>query len=161
MTTKKVVNTKILSQGKQIEKVKTEWTDNPYSKPATILYKKLPDNMILITGFENFLTADEVKAKYGEEVARIYFGYTTSMDKKFTEKGDINIQVGRKQFFTVTAITVEGPAKLINDCHIVEVGDIYRKQDFSKLVGRVKKCGSLLHDIIAAVNNGPVKRITI
>lgn len=159
MTTKKV--TKSHKTAQKYAGISPIMSTVNVSKLATILYKKLPDNMILITGFENFLTADEVKAKFGEEVARIYFGYTSSMDKKFTEKGGVNIQIGRKSFFMVTAIEVKGPAKLINDCHIVAMGDIYRKQDFSKLIGRVKKCGSLLHDIIAAVNGGQEKKITI
>jgi hypothetical protein len=132
------------------------------SKPATILYKKLPDNMILITGFENFLTADEIKAKLGEEVARIYFGYTDCMEKKFTNSGKENIQVGKKPMWSLTFAISCGPNKIVsNESNDVFVGDIYCKQDFSKLIGRVKKCGSLLHDIIAAVNGGQVKRITI
>ena len=171
MATKKVTitNTKLSTHKAgpkpfkgMIKDAMNELADVKFSKPATILYKKLPDNMILITGFENFLTADEVKAKFGEEVARIYFNYNDSMVKKFTDTGAVNVQVGKPIFGLPTLSLWLGSSKLANDgSRTISISDIYRKQDFSKLIGRVKKCGSLLHDVIAAVNDGQVKRITI
>jgi len=112
------------------------------SKPATILYKKLPNNMILITGFENFLTGEEIKEKYGKKVTDAYQRCPDSMLKRFSiNNGDIFIVLADSSKFSA--------------------GDVLNKKEFSHLVQRIKKCGSLLHDIIAAVNDGQVKRITI
>lgn len=110
----------------------------PASKPATILYKKLPDNMILITGFENFLTADELFDKYGRPVAKAYLDYPYNMAA------------------SLGAVFLKGASR-----SFVSVGEVISKNDFSAIITQVKKCGSLLHDIIAAVNDGQVKKITI
>jgi hypothetical protein len=109
------------------------------SKPATILYKKLPDNMILITGFENFLTMRGIQEKYGWDVISVYGGYPDYM-----MLGTECIHIYKD-----------------HSASTVPLNKIYNKKDFSSLIAHVKKCGSLLHDIIAAVNDGQVKRITI
>jgi hypothetical protein len=114
-------------------------------KTATILYKKLPDNMILITGFENFLTADELTKKYGEDIADTYFAYDYHMAKEYYADGTILLSVDFND----------------EDCDTVRPGNVYQKHEFHKLVEHIRKCGGLLHDIIAAVNNGETKMITI
>jgi hypothetical protein len=111
----------------------------PIGKPATIFYKKLPDDMILITGFENFLTSRGIQEKYGFEVVNLYCTYPDYMSL-----GPDCVHVCRNS---------------IPD--IISIGKMYNKDYFSKLVSHVKKCGGLLHDIIKAVNGGEVKRITI
>jgi hypothetical protein len=109
------------------------------SKAATILYKKLPDNMILITGFEGFLGLDEIFDRYGRVVAVAYTAYPYYM-------------VGDTKGVIVSGVV--GGMRLT-------VGQLHSKDGFSKIIAHVKKCGGLLHDIIAAVNGGEVKRIEI
>jgi len=110
-----------------------------HEKSATILYKKLPDNMILIVGFENFLTIDDIMNRYGMTVAKIYADFPCHMAGKDS----------------VVSIFDSGSVKSI------ATNQIYRKSEFSKIVSDVKKCGGLLHDIIVVVNGGEVKRIQI
>ena len=111
----------------------------PIGKPATILYKKLPDDMILITGFGGFMSIDDILDKYGRVVAMTYNSYPSRMS------GD------------VVGIVLCGN----NGKSSLRVGETCEKVEFSKLVSHVKKCGGLLHDIIAAVDGGEVRRITI
>jgi hypothetical protein len=109
------------------------------SKSATILYKRLPDDMILITGFENFMRFDDIVDKYGRVVAITYNNYPSRIS------GDV---------FGVILYGNNGKPGL-------HVGDICKKVEFSEIIAHVKKCGGLLHGIIEAVNNGEVKKITI
>jgi hypothetical protein len=111
----------------------------PVGHPATILYKKLPDDMILITGFGGFLSLDEILDRYGRVVAVAYTAYPYYM------AGDTR---------GVIVSGVVGGMRLT-------VGQLHSKDGFSKIIAHVKKCGGLLHDIIAAVNGGEVKRIEI
>jgi hypothetical protein len=115
------------------------------SKPATILYKKLPDDMILITGFEGFLMADELEKKYGKLITETYAAYEYHIVKEFYSNGQESLEVVFND----------------EDRDGVCVNDVYGKHEFSKIIAHVKKCGGLLHDIIQAVNGGEVKRITI
>ena len=112
---------------------------NIIGKPATILYKKLPDDMILITGFENFLSIDNILDKYGRVIATTYNNYPSRIS------GD---EIG------VVLYGNNGKSSL-------RVGETCEKIEFSKIIAYVKKCGGLLHDIIQAVNGGEVKRIQI
>jgi len=144
MTTKKkaikvTVSKKALAP--VIKKITEELKGKLASKPATILYKKLPDDMILIVGFENFLNADEIEKKFGEVVSDTYMAYQENMVKVFDSFGVQRIHFGYNDTFSI--------------------GMVMPKKSFSILVQRAKKCGGLLHDIIAAVNSGEVKRITI
>ena len=109
------------------------------SKPATILYKKLPDNMILITGFENFKTTDEIFMKHGITITKTYSGYPYAMT------GDVR------------GVMLTG----LLGCSLLTLGYRCSKKDFSKIIAHVKKCGALLHDIIQACEKGEVKRIEI
>jgi len=149
MTTKKkpVITHKKLSTNKACPKpfkntfghLMNEIADMKPSKPATILYKKLPDNMILITGFENFLTVDDIFDKYGRIITKAYIDFPYRMSGAH---GAVFL-FGLEHFSTIG------------------IGQLFNKHDFSKLIAHVKKCGGLLHDIIQAVNSGEVKRITI
>jgi len=111
----------------------------PIGKPATILYKKLPDDMILITGFENFLDVEAILDKYGRRVASTYTSYPYNMS-------------GITEAIFLTGLQGVASAR---------IGYVCSKDTFSKLIAHVKKCGGLLHDIIQAVNGGEVKRIEI
>jgi len=107
--------------------------------PATILYKKLPADMILIVGFENFLTMDDILDKYGRVVTVTYNNYPVRM------VGDVG------------GIIVYGG----NGKQSLRIGEVLKKDEFSKTIAHIKKCGSLLHDIITAVNDEEVSRIKI
>lgn len=107
--------------------------------PATILYKKLPDDMILITGFENFMDADAILDKYGRRVAFTYTSYSYNM----SGVAEIIFLVGLPGIISV------------------RIGYVCSKDTFSKIIAHVKKCGGLLHDIIQACDKGEVKRIEI
>jgi hypothetical protein len=106
--------------------------------PATILYKKLPDDMILIMGFEGFLSLDEIFDKYGRVVAKAYFDYPYHMS------GIVN------------SVFLSGFRM-----HIIAVGQLFSKAEFTDVRNHINKCGCLLHDVIQAVNDGDVKRIEI
>lgn len=116
-----------------------EIADMERPKPATILYKKLPDDMILITGFENFLSIDDLIDRYGRVIATVYATFSYKMSG---EQG---------------AIFLSGMAGF----GLIRAWQVYCKQDFSRIIAHVKKCGSLLHDIIRACNEGEVKRVEI
>jgi hypothetical protein len=124
------------SHHKKITNVMTNQA--PTGKPATIFYKKLPNDMILITGFENFLSLEEIFDKYGKVIAKTYFDFPYHMAGM---TGALYL-VGLNTTPTI-------------------VGKVLSKDDFSKLVTHVKKCGGLLHDIIQACDKGEVKRIEI
>jgi len=110
----------------------------PVGKPAVILYKKLPDDMILITGFEGFLSLEEIFDKYGKVVAKTYVSFPYHM-AGITE--------------ALYLVGLNGTP--------TTVGKVLSKDEFSRLVAHVKKCGGLLHDIILACDKGEVKRIEI
>jgi hypothetical protein len=142
MTTKKkaikvTVSKKALAP--VIKKITEELKGKLASKPATILYKKLPDDMILITGFENFLDIEGILDKYGRKVASTYTAYPYNMS-------GVDVVIFPVGLSGITSI---------------RTGYVCNKSGFSKIVSHVKKCGGLLHDIIQAVNSGEVKRITI
>src|SRR3990172_6970393 len=69
---------------KTLSDLMNELGDFERPKPATILYKKLPDNMILITGFENFKSIDNILDQHGRVVAITYNNYPSRMS------GDVN-----------------------------------------------------------------------
>jgi hypothetical protein len=139
---KKIVNPRHISgTGCKPPEGVLAFKDVAYCKPATILYKKLPDDMILITGFENFLSVVELEKKYGEVIADTYTKYPDKMVKVFDTFGVVRVHFG------------------YNDT--VCIGDVFPKKAYCGFVQRVRKCGGLLHDIIQAVNGGEVKRIEI
>ena len=107
--------------------------------PATILYKKLPDDMILITGFENFKSIDDILDQYGRMVATVYAAFSYQVS-------------GVQGAIFLTGLAGFGA---------VRGGQVYSKHEFSKIIAHVKKCGCLLHDIIQAVERGEVKRAEI
>ena len=112
---------------------------NPTTHPATILYKKLPDDMILITGFENFKSIDDILDQYGRIVTTAYSAYPSHMS-------------GLPGTMFLDGLFGFGA---------VRIGQVYNKKDFSTIIAHVKKCGCLLHDIIQAVEKGEVKRVEI
>ena len=142
VTTKKkaikvTVSKKVLAP--VMKKIAEELKGKLASKLATILYNKLPDNMILITGFEGFLDMERILDNYGRKVASAYSSYPYNMS-------------GSSEFIFPVGLS---------GISYVRIGHVYNKKAFSDIVSHVKKCGGLLHDIIQAVNSGEVKRITI
>lgn len=124
---------------KTLSDLMNELADFERPKPATILYKKLPDNMILITGFENFKSIDNILDQYGRVVAITYNNYPSRMS------GDVN------------GILLYGN----NGKSSLRIGEVCDKAEFSKTIAHVKRCGGLLHNIIQACDKGEVKRIEI
>jgi hypothetical protein len=113
--------------------------------PATILYRRMPGDMILIVGFENFLSAEELKSKYGETITEIYLSYQNHLERKSYTDGSIYIQIleGMEAFFDR-----------------LDIGDLLPRKVFSNIVADVKKAGSLLHEVILAQGND-IRRIEI
>jgi len=112
-----------------------------------IIYKKLPNNMVMIVGFKNFMTAKEIKSKYGEDVAKAYVVVSDdSMVMTFESDGS-------------SALKIPLGDGLMSHVH---VGDFYSDDEFSKIIASVKKCGNVLHEIVAAFNtDSNVKEIKI
>jgi len=117
------------------------------SKSATILYKKLPDDMIMITGFENFLTPNQLIEKYGKTIAMLYCGYPNHI---YLIHSDVP---NKSDYLKSVANGVESEP--------IQVNSLWSKKGFCTIVSHVRKCGGLLHDIIVAVRDGEVKRIKI
>jgi len=125
-------------------------TDIKFS-PATIHYQKLPEGRILIVGFENFLSMDDIKEKHGDIIHDAYFQYPYFMDLcTDTDNGEKYL-----------SMVHYGGGEDINSIQVVSKYDIITRKEFSKIVAHVKKCGQLLHDIIDARLCGTVKSIKI
>jgi hypothetical protein len=140
-TKKKTVTTNIYVKGRLINSTSKVLEEQAKSKPATILYKKLPDDMILITGFENFMGLDDIFDKYGRHIATLYDQYENHI------------------FCHNDVLYIYGIS--LSCGGIVMIWQRLSKNEFSNLITHVKKCGGLLHDIILACNKGEVKRIEI
>jgi hypothetical protein len=110
------------------------------SNSSAILYKKMPGDMILITGFRNILTADEIEKKYGKDIFTIYMAgdFVTGF---YNGEGKFGISVG---FGTR-----------------IYPGKVYSKKDFAKLVVTLKSAGKLLAGIVAACKNSEVKEVEL
>jgi hypothetical protein len=135
----KKVKAKLAPEVVHEDPVEATYRPKPAVKPATILYKKLPDDMILITGFENFKSIDDILDQYGRVIAITYNNYPSRMS------GD------------ASGILLYGN----NGKSSLRIGEVCEKVEFSKIIAHVKKCGGLLHDIIQAVEKGEVKQIRI
>lgn len=114
-------------------------TTTVQSKAARVLFKELPEDKILITGFENFMIGEEIAAKYGETIRKQYFEYDTKVVKK---------------------VSLDGFFGLRRHLHTYNVGDILDKKEFNQLIGSLKQAGKLLHDLVVA-NKTKAKSITI
>jgi len=118
---------------------------------ATIHYQKLPEGRMLIIGFENFLSMDDIKEKHGDIIHDAYFQYPYFMDLC------TDTDTGEKYL----SLVHYGGGEDIESIQVVSKYDIFTRKEFSKIVAHIKKCGQLLHDIIDARINGMVKSIKI
>lgn len=107
--------------------------------PAVVLFKELPEDKILITGFENFLTGEEIANKYGENIRKQYFKYGTMILKK---------------------IFMDGFSGLLIHDQPYKIDDVLDKKEFNVLIGSLNYAGKLLHDLVKA-NKTKAKSITI
>jgi len=114
-------------------------TTTVQSKAARVLFKELPEDKILITGFENFMIGEEITAKFGENIRDQYFEYNSKVTKKVSLEG----------FFQLRSCTTT-----------YSVGDVLDKKEFNVLIGSLKQAGKLLHDLVVA-NKTKTKSITI
>jgi hypothetical protein len=109
--------------------------------PSAILYKKMPGDMILITGFRGILTADEIEKKYGSQIASVY---------------------GANEFRVYGSYSCSGGfgVCLSPGAHVYP-GHVFQKKDFAKLVVSLKNAGKLLAGIVAACKNAEVKEVEL
>ena len=112
------------------------------SNSSAILYKRMPADMILVTGFRNILTAEGIEKKYGKRTYDVYrrtpghvYGMFRLEDGSFGIAGDVTGGVY--------------PDRL------------YPKKDFAKLVVAVKSAGKLLAEIVAACKDAPVREVEL
>jgi hypothetical protein len=110
------------------------------SSTSAILYKKMPGDMILITGFRNILTADEIEKKYGKSVIRVYERSDKAIVGRYNGSGEFGIFGPDARAFP---------------------GAVYFKKDFAKLVVTLKNAGKLLAGIVAACKNSEVKEVEL
>jgi len=111
-----------------------------------ILFKELPGDRILITGFENFFTERQVKDQFGKDAYNAYRTSASSVFRRFNDSTDSLSVIG----------VPEGSCREL----FVHPGDIVLKKEFNSIYSTIKKCGNTLHQIILAVN-GPEKSIKI
>ena len=112
--------------------------------PMTILCQRMPEGMVIIKGFENFLTRKELEEKYGEDIVNIYFASPVHAEKIFYASGQSRIEIE------------------INEFRLIQIssGDVMTNKDFSKVCANIKKCGELLHKIIDFQNN-PIREVKL
>jgi hypothetical protein len=112
----------------------------PFTK---VLFKEMPEGKILITGFEGFLSGKDIKDKFGEDVLDCYLGYPVYMLRGMCQDDELIVIHGDGEPFTVYS------GKLLN------------QDKFNTLIGMIKKCGELLHEIRYSLANNPDKKIRI
>jgi len=153
MATKKKITTKQL-----INKLSSNKTPTPAIPfPETrILFKELPNDRILVTGFENFLTVSQIKEKYGEIVTAAYFQGIAVVR---LEGDSDQLIISRHQLI----ISRPGDALAVKqgwNNTAISINSNFDKKQFGEIIATIKKCVNMLHQIIIAVN-GPVKSIKI
>jgi hypothetical protein len=112
----------------------------PESNSAAILYKRMPGDMILVTGFRNILTAEQIEQKYGKDIFTVYMAgdFVTGF---YGGDGKFGIFVG----FGVRIMP----------------GKVYKKKDFAKLVATMKSAGKLLAEIMVACKSSEVRMVEL
>ena len=115
--------------------------------PMTILCQRMPEGMVIIKGFKNFLTRKEIEAKYGKDVTNIYFASPFNVEKTFEKDGEIGIE-----------LFADGGNS--DESGVMNIGDVFTGKDFSKVCANIKKCGELLHKIIDFQNN-PIREVKL
>jgi hypothetical protein len=120
--------------------VRIDESGNEIPETSSILYKKMPGDMILITGFRNILTSKEIESKYGKEIWNIY----------------------QSSDFVVGRYNAEGTFGIsVKDAFHVFPGKVYQKKHFAGLVVTLKSAGKLLAGIVAACKNAEVKEVEL
>ena len=130
----------VIKKSKGLETVMRE------SSTSAILYKKMPGDMILITGFRNILTADEIEKQYGGDVYRVYERSHKYVFGRYNGSGQFGIVLGQGM-------------ENVNSHYFPDA--VYPKKDFAKLVVTLKSAGKLLAEIVAACKNAEVKEVEL
>jgi len=125
MSTKKVVKKVVEAVAKQ-------------QNTATISCLNMPGDMIVVTGFDNFLTIGELAVKYGNKISDIYLAHPDSFVKRFNP------------FTGEGCVSIQGEE--------IEIGDVFDKKDFSKIISSIKMGGKALAEIIAICGNPSLVR---
>lgn len=107
------------------------------SYPLTgICYKKLPGDKVIITGFYGFLTAQEIKENYGEEVYNAYSSNLFSMCLEYNTNGEERL--------------------MVFDPHIsvmITIGKVFSNETFANIRKVIKQCGNYLHELKIAMKS--------
>jgi len=114
-------------------------------KRTKIHYNVTIDGKILIAGFENVASRQNIKEKFGVEVLRIYEGNTP------------RYMIGGVGEFRVY-IDPNSPDDWMCD---VMKGDIFSKEYFDKMIAAMRAAGSRLKNIHEAVRDYETKTIVI
>ena len=136
---------------KKITKKKVQ-TVRPLPKPdkysVEIHYTKFPGNLIRIEGFGNVLSEAEIAFEYGQPVADLYFDEACpiAMRRNYCQDGEESILIEDSE--------EDGPI-------YIHLGAIFSKDEFSELVNKMKKCGSILHEIIETNKDIRIKTVKI
>ena len=111
---------------------------------AKIQYMKIPNKLIKVVGFENFLTLEEIRDQKGADVALAY-----RENKMFMYRKDV---LGEAESICI--------AGTYANSHLL-VGDILTEEEFKTWVNQVKKCGELLHEIVVSFDIPMIKTIIV
>jgi hypothetical protein len=130
----------------------------------------MPGDKIIITGFHGIMTSDELRKRFGDEIANIYLSYPGHVNKKFTDQGhetlllwDADKRLDKRLDSNVKIendISLWGKEVAVNSLECIHAGRIITKKHFSRIVSEVKNAGKLLSEIIRSVG-GEEKNIKI
>lgn len=110
---------------------------------ARIVGHELGDGCIKIVAASNFLTYQDIKQKYGEEVLRVYLATFPSMTLEVSSDG-------KRAAIGVSIKTNYGIRPII-------VGRFYTKSDFNSIVKLMKQSGKNLVQAIRSVKESEAK----
>ncbi len=101
-----------------------------------ICYKKLPGDKVIITDFYGFLTAQEIKEQYGEEIYNAYSSNLFSMCLEYNANGKERLMV-------------------YDPCvsEIITKGKVLSNENFANIRKVIKQCGNYLHELKIAMKS--------
>lgn len=123
-------------------------------EPATVDVRKdpmirfidMPGKKVMVIDLINFLTEEQMTAKYDEDTTKVYKGADSFVFLMYRPDG--------RKYLVLSSLIPEVPM-------CIDIGDCYDRKLFGKIISEIKKCGKLLHDIAEAMDKNPVKAIVI
>lgn len=104
-----------------------------------VFYKVLPDHMILIARFSNFMTDEQIIQLYGADIQDAYSRCPNSLSYSVLNG------VGHLQG---------------NTFHMTE-GKVIERKTFDPIIKKLKLSGKILHELVDIMHSGPLKSIKI